>query len=250
MLEFLKSDWFAVLSLFVGLFASWVFFRLSKGDVTSAKYERGKHAREELQDAIESYIINKQDVSEATIRNHIDAMQRKYDVKLDPFYTPKTVLQDVALRLQNSSHLDKDQKTEYASQIEAIIASLTDSQREFVSTSNTILDLVQAIETAIENEQKDTAFKLVQDLKSRLLKSRIAHNSNGDAAANFVQLIGALFAGVVTVAFTIFALMDFGFANEVYLQIIASVLFGVLAYNVVVIARRIIKRSQNSEKKN
>lgn len=250
MLQFITSNWLTLLSLVFGVFVSWFFHRLQKGVVVTAKEERNKHAREELQDVVETYIINKQEINETTIRNHIDAIERKHQVVLSPFYTPTAVLQDVALRLQNSSHLDKDQKTEYALQIVSIISGVVDNQREITPTASALLDLAQTIETAIEDGKNEIAVKLIKDLKAQLLKARIIQIRNGDAPTGYLQLTGALLAGIVTVVFTLFVLFDFGIENEIFLQIIASVLFGYMAYNVVILARRIAKRSQNSEKKN
>ncbi len=85
-------------SISVGFAVGYIFYRLQKRDVTSARVERVKRAKEELLDVIESCIINKQQVAEESIHNLIAASEREYQVGLKGIFTPITLLQDVVLR--------------------------------------------------------------------------------------------------------------------------------------------------------
>lgn len=70
---------------------------------------------------VESYVINKQELSRKLIDNLIQASERLHTVSLGPNCTPITLLQDVALRLQRSRHLDIPQKTDYSVKIDNLI---------------------------------------------------------------------------------------------------------------------------------
>lgn len=121
MQAFIETNWLSILSILIGMVVSYFFYRLQKKDSISASVERKKHATNELLDVIESYIINKQRLSEHVIDNLIHASERNHSVSLLPACTPVSLLQDVALRLQRSRHLDIPQKTEYSETIEVLI---------------------------------------------------------------------------------------------------------------------------------
>lgn len=119
--DFLGSNWLSIFSILFGVIVAYVFYRLQKKDAASASAERKKHANAELIDVIESYIINKQEISRSVINNLTFASERYHLVSLRPDCTAITLLQDVALRLQRSRHLDIPQKTEYSVKIDSLI---------------------------------------------------------------------------------------------------------------------------------
>jgi len=121
MQDFLTNNWLTILSTLIGMAVAYVFYRLQKKDSASASAERKKHANAELLDVIESYIINKQELTESVIDNLIHASERHHSVVLRPLCTAISLLQDVALRLQRSRHLDIPQKSEYSVKIDALI---------------------------------------------------------------------------------------------------------------------------------
>jgi uncharacterized membrane protein len=124
MRQFLENNWLSILSILIGIVVAYVFYRLQKKDSASASAERKKHATTELLDVIESYIINKQGLSEHVIDNLIHASERDHAVALRPACTAVSLLQDVALRLQRSRHLDIPQKSEYSEKIEQLIREI------------------------------------------------------------------------------------------------------------------------------
>lgn len=124
MQQFLENNWLSILSILIGIVVAYVFYRLQKKDSASASAERKKHATTELLDVIESYIINKQRLSEHVIDNLIHASERDHIVALRPNCTAVSLLQDVALRLQRSRHLDIPQKSEYSEKIEQLIREI------------------------------------------------------------------------------------------------------------------------------
>ena len=114
MQTFLENNWLSIVSILIGILVAYVFYRLQKKDSASASAERKKRATAELLDVVESYIINKQRISEHVINNLIHASERDHQVALRPDCTSVSLLQDVALRLQRSRHLDIPQKSEYS----------------------------------------------------------------------------------------------------------------------------------------
>lgn len=128
MQAFFENNWLSILSIIIGIVVAYVFYRLQRKDSASASAERKKHATAELLDVVESYIINKQRLSEDVIENLIRASERDHTVALRPGCTAVTLLQDVALRLQRSRHLDIPQKSEYSEKIEHLIAEILESR--------------------------------------------------------------------------------------------------------------------------
>ena len=124
MQQFIENNWLSILSILIGILVAYVFYRLQRKDSASASAERKKHASAELLDVIESYIINKQRLSEQVIDNLIHASERDHLVALRPSCTATSLLQDVALRLQRSRHLDIPQKSEYSEKIEQLIQEI------------------------------------------------------------------------------------------------------------------------------
>lgn len=121
MSDFFSANWLSIASILIGVLVAYIFYRLQRKDSASAASERTKHATADLLDVVESYIINKQELSRKLIDNLIEASERLHGVSLTPACTPITLLQDVALRLQRSRHLDIPQKTDYSVKIDELI---------------------------------------------------------------------------------------------------------------------------------
>ena len=126
MITFITTNWFqivlSIVSLVIGGLVTFIFYRLQKRDVASARIERSKRAKEEMLDILESNIVNKQTISSELITNLLEASEREYETNLHDFCTSVTLLQDVLLRLQRSRHLDITQKAEYTNQIDQMIS--------------------------------------------------------------------------------------------------------------------------------
>lgn len=129
MLDFLVNNWLSIVSILIGLLVAYVSYRVQKKDSVSASVERKKHAHSDLLDVIESYLINKQQLSESVIENLIYAAERAHFVALRPECTTISLLQDVALRLQRSRHLDIPQKSEYSVAIDSLIREVKASSQ-------------------------------------------------------------------------------------------------------------------------
>ena len=124
MYQFIESNWLSILSIIIGILVSFFFYWLQRKQGASATAQRKKRATAELLDVVESYIINKQRLSEQIIDNLIYASERDHVVDLRPSCTSVTLLQDVALRLQRSRHLDIPQKSDYSEAIELLIREI------------------------------------------------------------------------------------------------------------------------------
>jgi len=118
------SDFWMILVSMISFIVNCLSHILKKRNFASAKTERTRQARKDLLNFIESYIINKQKISEETIYNLRAALEREYQVSLEDICTPIELLQDVELRIQKSMHLSNVQKKEYIYQIEKIIADI------------------------------------------------------------------------------------------------------------------------------
>ncbi|QJP97034.1 hypothetical protein [Pseudomonas fluorescens] len=149
MIDFLISNWISIASIFIGFGGSYLFYRLQQNNSVSASSERTKHATVELLDVVESYIINKQDLSRSLIDNLIQASERFHTVLLRPSCTPVTLLQDVALRLQRSRHLNIPQKTEYSTKIDELITKVK-SELEPLTWEKMKADTAQIISGVLE----------------------------------------------------------------------------------------------------
>ncbi len=128
MQQFLENNWLSILSIFIGIVVAYLFYRLQKKDSASAADERKKRATAELLDVVETFVINKQRLSEPVIDNLIHASERDHMVALRPTCTATTLLQDVALRLQRSRHLDIPQKSEYSEKLDQLIQEIRSSR--------------------------------------------------------------------------------------------------------------------------
>lgn len=163
MQEFLTNNWLSIASILIGVIVAYVFYRLQRKDAVSASAERKKHAIAELLDVVESYIINKQEISLSVVENLIHASERSHLVDLRPSCTPITLLQDVALRLQRSRHLDIPQKSEYSVKIDKLIrvvrAEMTPLTWEEMNAQG--VEIIQEVVTLVpEDRRTEVAGKL------------------------------------------------------------------------------------------
>lgn len=168
MQQFFENNWLSILSIFIGVLVSYIFYRLQKKDGDSATLERKKHAISELLDVVESYIINKQCVSEHLIENLVHASERDHKVTLQTSCTPTSLLQDVALRLQRSRHLDIPQKSEYSEKIEELIKEIRDHQDSNYLRNRMSLDVGDTFfnfEALILPDRRDEARRIFLELE-------------------------------------------------------------------------------------
>jgi hypothetical protein len=245
MQQFIVNNWLSILSIVIGIAVAYIFYRLQKKDAISASAERKKHATFELLDVVESYIINKQRLSEHVIENLIHASERDHSVALRPACTAISLLQDVALRLQRSRHLDIPQKSEYSEKIEELIREIREHREptrliDFYSESD---EIISNLETMLIPERRDEARKILDSLanivetknevslryeKSKDLAMIMATTLLGVSSALATSLIGSkVFVSVTTSPFTsifskLFPLMGALLAIVVVLQVIVT----------------------------
>jgi hypothetical protein len=172
MISFLENNWLSIVSILIGILVSYVFYRFQKNDSISASSERKKHALAELIDLVESYIINKQEVSEDVIDNLIMATERYHSVVLRPSCSAISMLQDVALRLQRSRHLDIGQKSEYSEKIRLLIFEVRNNARpSHVALVNfEIKDRFFELENLLKPGNEEAANKLFSEISDLIDK--------------------------------------------------------------------------------
>lgn len=210
--EFLTNYWveivLSVVSILFGVFVSYVFYRLQKRDVVSAQQERTRRAVEELLDVIESYVISKQQLSEATIRNLIGASERAHRAELDSICTPISLLQDVTLRLQKSRHLDIAQKAQYATQIDALVSEISRNQHVVPANVKSTLELAALVQGAIHNNEKDKALESMQHLKDALVRLEPTTGLETTTSLRTSQLTEVLAIGLMAIVTAFITLSD------------------------------------------
>ncbi|HHQ4675898.1 TPA: hypothetical protein ACSP2I_003243 [Aeromonas veronii] len=205
MQQFIETNWLSLLSILIGILVAYIFFRLQRKDSVSASQERKKHATSELLDVVESYIINKQTLSEHVINNLIFASERDHSVKLSPSCSPISLLQDVALRLQRSRHLDIPQKSEYSLKIEELIQEVRNRAEPtpFYQLTNEIQLKLIDVEALIPDEQRDEAKKRLSSL-TKVLEQQCGISTKRKESEEFTDFILPVMAGLMSVFGTTF----------------------------------------------
>ena len=198
-----------VTSIIVGFLVGYAFYRLQKRDVASARVERVKRAKEELLDIIESQIINKQQFAEELIHNLIVASEREHQVGLKDFCTPVTLLQDVALRLQKSRHLDIVRKSEYSDQIEQTITTINEHHTEVPEDAKESLELVGVLEDTIQNDEKQKSLETIAALKKKLVKAPLPVSTEYVMISERLQQFTSLITGIAGVIVTFIIATEF-----------------------------------------
>lgn len=145
-----------------GLIVSCGIFLIQSKTAINAKKERQKQARFEMLDIIEGYVVNKIDISVEFITALVSAIQREYGIVWTDEANTITLLQDVALRLQKSKHLDVHQKNEYMAYFLLQISTLRIENEKTSSTS--LNQLEESIQT---NDTK----KSLNDIKWQIASS-------------------------------------------------------------------------------
>ena len=191
MQQFIESNWLTLLSILIGILVAFVFYRLQQKNSISASQERKKHASTELLDVIESYIINKQKLSEQVVDNLIIASERDHSVALRPSCTAISLLQDVALRLQRSRHLDIPQKSEYSIKIEELIREIRDRREPppLDQLTKEIQQKLSELESLIPEDKREQARKQLASLATLAERQRdiSAKRTEGNEFAEFAM---------------------------------------------------------------
>lgn len=257
---FIEANWLSLISILIGIVVAYVFYRLQKKDSASAAQERKKHATTELLDVVESYIINKQTLSDNVIENLVSASERDHSVQLRPTCTATSLLQDVALRLQRSRHLDIPQKSEYSLKIEELIRDIRNRIEPALLERLTadIQNKIAQVEALVPGEKIEEARKQLATLATLTEQKReiiIKRSESKD-----LDFLGPLLAGVVGLMASMFlgskALNDiasspFDIFGKIF-PYIGGLMAIVVALQIGVTVLRIRKRSrqEHHEKRN
>jgi hypothetical protein len=254
MQQFLESNWLSILSILIGIVVAYVFYRLQKKDSASASAERKKHATTELLDVIESYIINKQRLSEHVIDNLIHASERDHLVALRPGCTAVSLLQDVALRLQRSRHLDIPQKSEYSEKIEQLIREIREHREplRLEDLDNELSAKLLELQHFLPAEKKAEAQQVLSAVASLVQKQRDIAARIEETRERMMGVTTALLGVTAAVATTLIGSRVFdsvsgspvtSIVNKIFptLGILLAVVIGMQALTTAV---RIMRRSR------
>lgn len=202
MKAFLENNWLSIISIIIGVVVSYVFYRLQKKDAASASAERKKHATTELLDVVESYIINKQRLAEQVIENLIYASERDHTVALRPTCTAVSLLQDVALRLQRSRHLDIPQKSEYSEKIELLIREIREHRQpvRLDELNAEMAGKLAELESLLQPERRVEARVILSALAGMTERQRDLSLRNEESKERILAVTTALFGVTATLA--------------------------------------------------
>ena len=177
---------------FIFLFLSNYFLKRKE---ISAKYERYKKAKETVIDVLESSLINKQSISPERIKHLISAAEREQNVEL--IDSPKSLVEELELRVEKSKHLDTEQQWHYINQIEEMIAKI---ERESIISSVPLSyeEILISLKENIEAEKKDDALKGLEKLSTNLSERRPNYGSSG-MISTVATLIGIIVA-IITIS--------------------------------------------------
>lgn len=258
-MSFLHDNWLQILlfglSIVIGLAITYTFYRLQRRQTVSAEAERKKQAKEELMEVVESYFINKQILSEEALDSLIAATEREYQVDLGPTCSPIAVLQDVNLSLQRSRHLDVSQKSSYVAQIEELLSRITTEHKQMRFYSRRPVLLLKEIESAIQDDKKDSALKGIETLKRTL----VFYLDRSPTSDNFpTEFLRAALVGILTsgLAFALFSSIYEKSNKPLFPDLklpqqpaMFGILLGIAFILVIVLAGRLLLASRPSKSK-
>jgi len=257
MQQFIENNWLSLLSILIGIVVAYTFYRFQKKGSASASQERKKHASNELLDVVESYIINKQTLSDRVIDNLIFASERDHAVQLRPACTAISLLQDVALRLQRSRHLDIPQKSEYSLNIEKLIQEIRNRSEPapLELLTSEIRNTLTEIEALVPEENRENARKRLASL-AMLSERERELSSKRIESTELVQLLVPTMAGLLAVFATVFIGSRTLLKNittplssvfgKLFPLIVGGLVLSVVILQVVLILLRIRRRSQET----
>jgi hypothetical protein len=198
LISIIGTYWFEIVlsiaSIIVGAVVAYFFYKLQKKDLTSAENERIKRARDELLDVIEGNIINKQSLTGDLINNILCAVEREYQVSLVEILNPINLLQDVSLRLQKSRHLGISQKTTYTEEIEKLIYDFKYKKDDHTG----LLNLINDLETAINNNQLEATNDIFKNIKPLIYKCQLPPTSIEKPSDLFIKKISSIIGILVS----------------------------------------------------
>ena len=154
-------------SLIASFFTAYLFHRIQVKQARSAMIERAARARAELVELVEQQIVNRSVPTASVIQTLISGSEREYQVQLERICSPVSLVEDVAFRLQRSSHLDVQQKDDFQKVIDECLARLREpgvnlprlivspehlSKIEAAAQGNNREDLVEAISSLVASK--------------------------------------------------------------------------------------------------
>ena len=168
-IEYISNNWTALsVTIIVTAISVYISIRYSKSYITSAKEERRNQARLELLNLLENRIINGKDVNLEKIDNLINAIDRKYSVSLAERVSLNGLMEDIELRIEESRHLDPDQKDKFTQEIRKISENLSVDDEDVPSVKSEYRELIENIKNLVEEESRESALEELDHLDSKV----------------------------------------------------------------------------------
>lgn len=154
-INFIQMNWFTLSTSIAGIVLTVFIYILQNKKANSAYLEKIKYAKREIIDTLESYIINKLNISESTILNLKIGTERNYQVVIEQEWSSISILQDISFRLQTSRHLAIDQKLEYSLVLDKMILEIKNNRLINKSTNSSLNDLINKIIKEVPGDKSD-----------------------------------------------------------------------------------------------
>lgn len=168
-INYIFSNWASItVTLIISSFSLYGSHRLLSRYQTSEYEKRLNEAKKSVLDILENYIITSREIEHQKLENLISAVDRRSSFDFSSEVTHVSLLQDLELRIEESRHLDTDQKHAYANNIDNIISNIKGKKKnERLSDDRT--EIIRELTKKIENEDKQEALEEVEKLKKKLL---------------------------------------------------------------------------------
>lgn len=166
-------NWASVITTFlISIFSIYGTSKVVQKYLTTASDERKEQAKNDLLDILENHIINEKSIHSNKIDNLVDAVDRKYSVPLSENVSKIALLQDLELRIEESRHLDAQQKQDYSAEIEDTIAEINEEQPAHLP-SGAIADFVENVKIKIEEGNEEEAKEMLDNMSEFLGRSPV-----------------------------------------------------------------------------
>lgn len=177
----------------VTLLGAYVGIRYQSRRQESVDEKEREQAKDEIISMMENRLINEKDISEDWIDNLVLAAERKYELRTLSQISPVSLLQELMFKIEESSHLDPDQKERYVNNIEETIEEVENS-RKISRMSNSYSDLIEELRNEIQ-EENESALNVLESLEDKVIEEPPDKNREEQVSMTVDQAAAAAAGG-------------------------------------------------------
>ncbi len=168
MRDFLGEYWVQLLVTAVGIvvtvLVSYWLYRRQIGRLSSALVERRIRAHEALLDMLETRVVSQSGISLHFVRTLRAATERRFGVSLSSV-SPISLLEDIALRLESSRHLDLASKEKLGVQLEQFAEEFGRESALAEPQEKLIAEMLDTLESSVRKGATEEALKQLRQLR-------------------------------------------------------------------------------------